>query len=50
MHEAEINASFINMLYKICLLVPTELKWDNVHPSLHLELGKAGDIGIIDGG
>lgn len=47
-HKAKINSSFINLLYTICLLISTDLKWDNVQRELNVKLGNAeytGDIG-----
>jgi hypothetical protein len=39
-HEAKVNMSFINFLYTICLLLPTELKWDSIQDHLNLHIGK----------
>ncbi|CAI7656463.1 unnamed protein product [Penicillium crustosum] len=49
-HEAKINMSFVNLLYTICLLLPTELKWDSIQHHLNLHVGEAAYTAIVDGG
>ncbi|KAJ5516045.1 hypothetical protein N7527_007605 [Penicillium freii] len=49
-HEAKINMSFVNLLYTICLLLPTELKWDSIQHHLNLHVGEAEYTAIVDGG
>jgi hypothetical protein len=49
-HEAKINMSFVNLLYTICLLLPTELKWDSIQHHLNLHVGEAKYKAIVDGG
>lgn len=49
-HEAKINTSFINFLYTICLLIPTDLKWDTLQRTLNFKAGHAKFTSIIDGG
>lgn len=49
-HEAKINMSFVNLLYTICLLLPTELKWDSLQHHLNLHIGEAEYKAIVDGG
>ena len=38
------------MLYTICSLLPTELKWDSIQQHLNLHIGKAEYKAIADGG
>ncbi|KAJ9483294.1 hypothetical protein VN97_g10124 [Penicillium thymicola] len=42
--------SFVNFLYTICLLLPTELKWDSIQYHLNLHVGEAEYTAIVDGG
>lgn len=49
-HEARINMSFVNLLYTICLLLPTRLKWDNVQHAFKVSIGEAKYTAIVDGG
>lgn len=49
-HEAKINASFINLLYNLCLLIRTELKWENIQRKFELKLGYAEYTAVLDGG
>ena len=48
--EAKINMSFVNLLYTICLLLPTELKWDSIQRHLDLHIDEAEYPAIVDGG
>jgi hypothetical protein len=49
-HEAKISMSFVNLLYTICLLLPTEVKWDSIQHHLKLHIGEAEYKAIVDGG
>jgi hypothetical protein len=49
-HEAKINMSFVNLLYTICLLLPTELKRESIQHHLNLHIGEAEYKAIVDGG
>jgi hypothetical protein len=49
-HEAKINMSFVNLLYTICLLLPTELRWYSIQHHLNLHIGEAEYKTIVDGG
>jgi hypothetical protein len=42
--------SFVNLLYTISSLLPTELKWDSTQQHLNLHIGKAEYKAIADGG
>ncbi|OQE91627.1 hypothetical protein PENNAL_c0009G07093 [Penicillium nalgiovense] len=42
--------SFVNLLYTICLLLPTELKWDSIQHHLNLHIGEAEYKAVVDGG
>ena len=38
------------LLYTVCLLLPTELKWDSIQHHLNLHIGEAEYKAIVDGG
>lgn len=42
--------SFVALLYTICLLLPTRLKWDNVQHAFKVSIGEAKYTEIVDGG
>ncbi|KAJ6186632.1 hypothetical protein N7519_007933 [Penicillium mononematosum] len=42
--------SFVNLLYTVCLLLPTELNWDSIQHHLNLHIGDAEYKAIADGG
>ncbi|KAJ5807616.1 Major facilitator superfamily domain general substrate transporter [Penicillium robsamsonii] len=49
-HEAKIKRSFINLLYTICLCLPTGLKWTSIQHHFKLHVGEAEYTAIVDGG
>jgi hypothetical protein len=49
-HEAKFDMSFVYLLYTICLLLPTELKWDSIQHRFNFHVGKARYKTIVDGG